>query len=296
MICPRCSYDVLDSFGFCPGCGLQFSTVSPAEPGPAPAGPTSHQPPSNGVGQPPAQTEPPMQHPPIYQPQAYQQGYTQPPPGGWMIPAGGGGYHGGQAGTSAGWFDRGSLFLVLGIIYVGIYFLVSIAVILFGQSAGSARAVGIIGEIGFFAAVAVPGYVLMSRGRYNPVGLLSMLAAAAAALFAAIASFTVNTSFMIFVVVITAIAFIGAQSCLILLMDSDRHWFRYVKAAAIAIAWLAGLVVAIVSWTLAGADSFTSMSSVGASIKAMGVFLLMDLCATIASILVWRLALKMDRA
>ncbi|MHB8895460.1 MAG: hypothetical protein ACYC99_09840 [Candidatus Geothermincolia bacterium] len=242
--------------------------------------------------------QPPVQQPRYAPegPQVYQPAFAeQAPPGQAYAPyqQGPPGYPAAGYGTPAKQFDRDSLLMILGIVYVSLYFLIALVVILFNSSGlTGARVLNVAGMIGIFAALSLPGYALVRRGRYDPLGVIVMIAAGAAALFLVISSFAGSSGFAKFAAVIAGIAVIGAQTALLLLMDADKPWFRYVQYGAIAIAWLAGLVLAIAILKVTSPSSFNSLSGLGAAMKAVSVFSVMDLCATVVAILLWRLALK----
>jgi hypothetical protein len=299
MSCPRCSSDVPEGNSFCPGCGLRIRPAGPQQPPDAPT-PPQYAPPSTPVAPPIAGYPPSPQAPgevyftPPPGPEGTQPAYQSPqqyyppqgPPGVPPYPSGGGP-------SVARPMDRNSLIQIIAIVYVGLYFLISSAVVLSNSSGAAATVLGVAAIIGVFAAVALPGYVLIERGEYDPLGQCVMIAAAAAAFLLLILIFVHNAGFAKFSAIIAGIAIIGAQTALLLLMKANKKWFKYVQYAAIGIGWLAGVVLAITLLRVTSASTFSgSITGLAALGKASSICLTMDTCASVIAILVWRLALK----
>jgi len=176
---------------------------------------------------------------------------------------------------------------------VCLYFLVSTVVILSNSSGGALRVLDAAAILGIFAALAVPGYVLLQRGEYDPLGVCVMIAAGGAGLLLVISSFAGNAGFAKFSAVIGGVSLVGTQTALLLFMKANKQWFRYAQYAAIGVAWLAGLVAAITVLRATNTSTLTgSVTGLAALGKATGIFIIMDICASVVAILLWRLALK----
>jgi hypothetical protein len=291
MRCSRCSGDIPEGNSYCPGCGLKVRIAGPGPQQP-PAAPQYAPPIAPVAPQPQAPSE--VYYPPPDGPSGARPGYQGPPPqyyppqgppGGPQYPVGGGAY-------AARPMDRNTWIQIIAICYVGLYFLVAAAVILSNSSGGAATVLGIAGIIGTFAAVAVPGYVLFTRGEYDPLGVLVMVAAGVAALFLTISAFAGNGGLARFSAVLAGIAVVGSQTALLLFMRANKNWFRYTQYAAIGIAWLAGIILAVTAFRFTSINPLTSTAGLAGLSKASSIFLLMDVCASVIAILVWRLALK----
>ncbi|MBU1942648.1 MAG: hypothetical protein KKE36_03125 [Actinobacteria bacterium] len=222
-----------------------------------------------------------------YYPPGYGPGVPgAPPPGppGYPIPSPGAPYRAG--------LDRDGMLLVAGMIYAGVFFLVTSVVVLFGGSESWYKVVAALYTMGFYAAIAVCGYVHLKRKTYEVLGVGVVGVAGAAALFTLLTLVNASEGLVKFTGVMAMVAVLGAHTALLLLMRAPEDWFRFVKYGAVAATWLFGLLILINIF--GGPSMIDSQSANGtvAMLKTLAITGILDLCATVVAILLWRLALR----
>jgi len=233
----------------------------------------------------------------------------QMPPGamppGTMPPPPEGGYQGYQPGLPPTLpprgFDRDTFLLVSGVVYVAFTAMVAILVILFENMAGfGPTVVAVLTSLGVYAALAACGYTLIKRQTYEVFGTALVVAVAIAAVIS-LGNLVISSEGLAKVSGIAGgVALVGAHTALLLMMRGNGVWFQRSRWVAIGVTWVTFFIAMLLVFEVGGSSgtsygygaSSGSLSGTVALLKVVVVFIVLDIAATIVSILMWRLSLR----